>query len=535
MGFSFKRHESHAPPARSWLGSVVGMLLLVSGCTPLSEWVHNGFKVGPNYHEPTAPVAHDWIEQTNPYVISQPLENCAWWTVFGDPVLDSLISKAYQENLDLKTAGTRVLEALAQRNVAAGNLFPQTQQAIGAYIHGQLPQNLNLFNSPVGMSLPNTINVWATGFNASWELDFWGRFRRQVESSNAELSASVESYHDALVTLLADVATNYVQIRTYQQRILFARQNVLAQQGSLRLAEARLKAGVRATALDVHQARSNLAQTEASIPPLVIGMQQAADRLCILLGQPPCNLLRELGEGPVPIAPPQVAVGIPADLLERRPDVRRALREAAAQSAQIGVAEADFYPSIGVTGFLGYAADDIRHLFAEKSFVGIILPNFQWKLLNYGRILNNVRTQEARLKERVYTYQQTVLTAAREVEDALVAFLQSQLQALRLEESVRESQASVELVLQQYQAGTTDFNRVYTTQSTLATQQDQLANVRGTIALNLLTVYRALGGGWQYFDDAAKTKNCESALMSRPAQCDNTPEGLQPAPQAQKR
>src|SRR5207249_4901974 len=158
----------------------------------------------------------------------------------------------------------------------------------------------------------------------------------------------------------------------------------------------------------------------------VIGLRQAADRLCILLGQPPCNLIADLGEGPIPIAPPQVAVGIPADLLQRRPDVRRALREAAAQSAQIGVAEADFYPSIGVTGFLGYAADDIRHLFAEKSFTGVILPNFQWKLLNYGRILNNVRTQEARLQEKVLTYQQRVLTAAREVEDALVAFLQSQ-------------------------------------------------------------------------------------------------------------
>ena len=458
-------------------GSVVALALFACGCTTLSEWVHNGFKVGPNYCQPTAAVAPEWSEHADPHVIGKSPDTSAWWTLFNDPALNALIEKAHKENLDLKTAGMRILEALAQRNVAAGNLLPQSQNALGAYVHRQLPQNINLFNSPQA-SLPNTLNVWATGLNASWSLIFWGRFRRTVESTDATLFASVESYHDALVTLLAEVATSYVQIRTYQQRIIFARLNAEAQRGSLRLAEERFKAGVKATALDVHQAKSNLAQTEASIPPLVIGLRQAADQLCILLGQPPHNLLPDLCDGPIPAAPPQVAVGIPAELLERRPDVRKALRDAAAQDAQIGVAEADFYPSIGVSGFLGYAADDIRHLFAEKSFTGFIVPDFQWKLLNYGRILNNVRTQEARLQQKVLTYQQTVLTAAREVEDALVAFLQAQLQAQSLEESVHEAQASVELVLQQYQAGTTDFNRVYTTQAQLATQQDQLAVAR---------------------------------------------------------
>ncbi len=196
----------------------------------------------------------------------------------------------------------------------------------------QLGKNLNVFGNPLG-SLPTTLSVWATGFNASWELDFWGGLRRTIESSNADLGGSVEAYHSAMVTLAADVATNYVQIRTYQQRIGYAWSNVKIQQGTLRLAEAHLKAG-KATSLDVKQARASLAQTQASIPPLLLGLRQANNRLCVLLGAPPRDLVAELGAGPIPTAPPELAVDIPAALLNRRPDVRRALREAAAQSTR---------------------------------------------------------------------------------------------------------------------------------------------------------------------------------------------------------
>jgi NodT family efflux transporter outer membrane factor (OMF) lipoprotein len=475
---------------------MLGMLaLLAGGCTSLPEWIHNGFKVGPNFQEPPAAVSLSWIDAADPRVVERPAEAAAWWEVFHDPVLSFLIETAYRENLDLRTAATRVLEAQAQRNITAGNLFPQSQNAIADYAHVQLSKNLTLFSNPLA-PFPSIINVWATGFNASWELDFWGRIRRSIESADAELGASVESYRDALVTLVADVATNYVQLRTFQERIDFARRNVEIQKGTLRLAEARLRDGT-ATALDVKQARSSLKQTESSIPPLVIGLRQANDRLCVLLGLPPQDLIASLREASVPATPPELAVGIPADLLQRRPDVRRALREAAAQSAQIGVAEADFYPQIGVSGFIGYTASDIRRLFAEKSFTGIILPTFTWKILNYGRILNNVRNQDARLQEKLLQYQKTVLSAGREVEDALVAFLQYQLQARSLEESVREAIDSVELVQAQYRGGLVDFNRVFTTQSQLVAQQDQLAAARGNIALSLISVYRSLGGGWQ--------------------------------------
>jgi NodT family efflux transporter outer membrane factor (OMF) lipoprotein len=478
------------PPA------LVAVVLLTGGCTPLSQWVHNSFKVGPNFHEPDAPVSPAWIDSADKQLLPEP-PRCDWWAVFHDPKLASLIDTAYRQNLDLQTAAARVLQAQAQRNITAGNLLPQSQNALGAYAHAQITKNLALFNNPQA-ALPTTLSLWATGFNASWELDFWGRLRRAIESSNAELFASVEGYRDALVTLTAEVATAYVQARTFQQRIAYARRNVAIQRGVEQLARARLAQG-KANSLDVEQARAIRAQTEASIPPLVIGLRQANDRLCVLLGLPPQDLIAELGEGPIPCAPPELAVGIPADLLRRRPDVRRALYEAASQCARIGVAEADFYPQIGVSGFIGYAASDIRKLFDESSFTGFILPNFQWKVLNYGRIQNNVRAQESRFRETVLQYQQTVLTAGREVEDALVGFIQYQVQARSLQESVEAADRSVQLVIAQYREGLVDFNRVFTTQSQLVTQQDQLAAARGNLAVSLIAVYRALGGGWEAF------------------------------------
>ena len=490
MPMNRRTHIRYAAPAL-----LAACLFGAGGCTTLEEWVHNGFKVGPNFADPEAKVADDWIEVEDRRLVRGPLKLDAWWSTFNDPTLDSLIDTARQQNLDLKSAAARVLQAQAQRNIAAGNLFPQSQNAIGDYVHAQISKNFNLFGNPQAPS-PSSLNVWATGFNASWELDFWGRLRRQVESSDAELEASVEGYHDAMVTLLADVATAYVQIRTFQQRIAFARRNVEIQQGSLRIAQARLKQG-KATSLDVEQARSTVAQTEASIPPLVIGMRQATDRLCVLLGQPARDMAADLKEAPIPTAAPLVAVGIPAELLGRRPDVRRALREAAAQSAQIGVAQADFYPRFGVSGFIGYAADDIRLLFESASFTGYVMPSFQWKILNYGRIVNNVRLQDARFSEKVSQYQQKALNAGREVEDSLVGFLQSQLQARSLAEGADASNRSVELVLRQYEEGLVDFNRVFTIQTQLLAQQDQLATARGNIALNLIGVYRSLGGGWQ--------------------------------------
>ncbi|HEX4129849.1 MAG TPA: efflux transporter outer membrane subunit [Pirellulales bacterium] len=469
----------------------LGALSIAGGCTSLRQWWRNGFKVGPNAVTPCAPVSAGWVDAGDPRISGWPAEGCYWWTTFNDASLNSLVDAAYRQNLDLRTAGARILEARAQRNVAAGNLFPQRQTALAAYAHGQLPQNL-------GLPLPGTFNVWTDGFNASWEIDFWGRYRRAVEAADGDLGASVERYGETLVMLLSEVATSYVQMRTYEQRLEYARRNVIIQRGTTKIAEDRYRSG-RSSEVDVRQARSILAQTEASIPPLEAGRRQAANQLCILLGTPVNDLAAQLPPAAIPRAPIELAVGIPADLLRRRPDVRRAAREAGAQGARIGVAEADMYPRLAINGFIGYAANDLSDLFNSKSFVGFIIPTLQWNVLNYGRILNNVRAADARYQQSLLQYQQTVLTAGREVEDALVGFLQSQQQAARLQDAVTEAERFVELVDLQYQAGVVDFNRVFNAQSTLVTVQDQLATARGNIALNLIQTYRALGGGWECF------------------------------------
>jgi|SRR5579875_1321662 NodT family efflux transporter outer membrane factor (OMF) lipoprotein len=500
----------------------VALMTLVCGCTTLGEYVRNGFKVGPNYSPPPAPTSPAWIDSNDPRVRMDAPALGPWWTVFGDPSLNALIQTAHDQNLDFKTAGTRVLDALAQRNVAAGNLLPQAQTALGAYAHAQISRNF-------GLPFPNVFNIWATGFNASWELDYIGRLRRTIEAADGNLNASIEDCHNVLVLLLAETASNYVRLRTFQQRLSYARQNVAIQKGSLELAEIRLKKGV-ATEVDVSQARANLAQTEALIPLLETGLRQANNQLCVLLGLPPHPLDVYLKSAPIPTAPAEATVGIPADLLRRRPDVRQAERQLAAQAARIGIAEADFYPRLVLFGFIGYTADTFAKLFDASSYTGFIAPIFQWNILNYGRLLNNVRAQRARFQGQVFTYQQTVLRAAREAEDALVAFLRAQEQEKYLQESVASFQRTVEIVLEQYRSGITDYNRVYTTQAALVQQQDQLADVRGNIALNLIALYRALGGGWEVRFGKAPVASFSSSNITAPPMEENPPQPAEPIP-----
>jgi NodT family efflux transporter outer membrane factor (OMF) lipoprotein len=486
--------------------------LLSSGCitTGPLDWVQNGFKVGPNYCRPPAPVADEWIEAKDPNVQRRHVED--WWNVFQDPVLNSLIDTAYNQNLNLRVLGTRVLQARAQQAIAVGSIFPQTQQAEGQYSRVGLSHNT--FNNPSAFAglepagtpppplVGNFYSDWLAGFNLSWELDFWGRFRRAIESANAGLDASVENYDAALVTLLADVATDYVNFRVAQQRIKIARDNVRIQTGVLGLAEERFRVGT-ATRLDVEQARTILEQTRSTIPFLQITQGQANDALCVLLGVPPHDLEPELGQGPelgadpIPNTPAWVAVGIPADLLRRRPDVRSAERQVAAQSAQIGVAEADLYPTIFVNGTIGLEASDLSKLFESKSFAGTITPNFKWNILNYGRIANNVHLQQARTQELIATYQNQVLTAAQQVQTALRGFLRSREQAESLSKSVTAAVSATGVGTGQYKSGTTSFTTVFQFQTSQVTVQDQLAVAQGNIALNLINVYRALGGGWQ--------------------------------------
>ncbi len=506
--------------AGSWLAlaCLATATVLTAGCvtTDPLDYFRNGFKVGPNYGPPPAPVAENWIEANDPQVLNR--NNHDWWTVFDDATLNRLIDTAYSQNLSLRAVGTRVLQARAQQAITVGNIFPQTQQANGGYSRVGLsrttannPSFFNLLISPSELAaLPgparptNWYSDWSAGFNLSWEIDFWGRFRRAIESANAGLDASVENYDAALVTLLADVATNYVQFRIAQERIKIARDNVRVQEGVLKLVEQQFKVGInKVTELDVDQARTVLEQTRSSIPALQIVQGQANDVLCVLLGVPPHDLEPELGAGPalnaepMPNVPAWVAAGIPADLLRRRPDVRSAERQVAAQSALIGVAEADLYPTIAINGTLGWDSQDLRTLFESKSFMGTVAPSFRWNILNYGRIANNVHLQQARTQELIASYQNQVLTAAQQVQTALRGFLRSREQADDLARSVKAAVAATNVGVKQYQAGTVPFNTVFNLEIAQVQQQDNLAVAQGNIALNLIAVYRALGGGWE--------------------------------------
>src|SRR5579884_1860801 len=490
--FERKTRRVPRPLLPRWFAllSLVGAVLGSSGCitSGVSDWVHNGFKVGPNYCKPPAPVAAEWIQARDKDVQARHLKD--WWTVFQDETLNTLVRVAYDQNPTLRVMSARVLEARAQQGIAAGNLFTQRQQLQGTYLNGTANGH------------PTWINL--TYFNLNWEIDFWGRIRRGIESANANLDASVENYDDALVTLLADVATNYVQYRIAQQRLKIARANVRIQEDILALVQRQEKVGInKVTMLDVNQARTILEQTRATIPSLEITLGQANDTLCTLLGMPPYDLERELGPGPdidagpMPITPTWVAAGIPADLLRRRPDVRSAERAVAAQSAQIGVAEADFLPTLAIGGIIGYDSISAFGLPASNGFLGLVNPNFTWKILQYGRILNNVRYQKARLQELIATYQNRVLTAGREAQIPLRGFLRSREQAEDLARSVDAARAALRIGQDQYRVGTIPFNTVFNLATAQVQQQDQLAVARGSIALSLINVYRALGGGWE--------------------------------------
>ncbi|MEN6450575.1 MAG: efflux transporter outer membrane subunit, partial [Thermoguttaceae bacterium] len=356
-------------------GVLVLLLAVAAGCTSWRDYVHNGFKVGPNFCPPQAAVAPCWIDAANANVRSEPTDAAAWWQTFNDPALNALVCDAYRQNLTLRVAGLRILEARAQRAIVAGELFPQTQQLAGAYTRNG--NSLNAANTS-----PNRFfDDWQTGAGFAWELDFWGQFRRALESADAHLSSTIYNYDDVLVILISDVATNYMTLRTAEQRILYARKNVEIQKGSLRLADVKFTNGAT-TRLDVTQAQSNLSQTQATIPPLVALRRQAANQICILLGMPPHDLEAILGQRDIPAASPTVVVGIPADLLRRRPDIRRAECDAAAQCAQIGVATAALYPHFSISGTIFYDAQNFKDLFEPNSFGGTVGPSFRWDVLN---------------------------------------------------------------------------------------------------------------------------------------------------------
>jgi NodT family efflux transporter outer membrane factor (OMF) lipoprotein len=465
-------------------------------------------RLGPDYLRPEAPVAPQWSDAGHPALKSEAPTDPTWWQAFDDPILDRLIDTAYRQNLTLRIAGVRVLEARARLGVAVGGRYPQLQQARAGATYVSASENLA--NTAAAATPLADLSFWNfdAGFDAAWELDLWGKFARGIESADAALLASVATYDDVLVTLLSEVATAYVLIRTFEERLEIARRNVDIQTRSLKIADVRFRNAIT-TELDVQQAKALLKNTEASIPRLHTGLRRVQNALSILIGQPPGTVNAMLaGDAAIPSAPSAVAVGIPAELLRRRPDIRRAELQAAAQSALVGVAEADLYPNLTLFGSIGLVAAEgtsstvngnvgIGDLFDIDSVQFIGGPAVTWNIFNYGRTKNRVRTQDARLQGLLVNYQNTVLAAAREFEDATVGFVRAKQEVELLSESVAAADRSVELALVQYRDGVASYTRVLNSQSFLVLQQDLLTATRGRVARNLIAMYKALGGGWQ--------------------------------------
>jgi NodT family efflux transporter outer membrane factor (OMF) lipoprotein len=544
----------------------------LGGCALVSEYVDNGFKVGPNYAPPAVPLPPKWIDEDRDPRVAIGAPNLAcWWDVFGDPTLTELIHRSYSSNLTLRAYALQIMSAEQQRRIAASELLPQSQTAALSYTHSQVSATGGAATGATGffgtgltppssappVSTPNTpiagmldpgpgttstdvstggiataggtpvgagvgrfLNNWATSLNMSWELDFWGLYRRNLEAATASLDQSIFNSDEATVLILADVATMYVQIRTTQRRLELARRNVALQEPLVAQFEQRYRAGVANSLPGYAQLRSNLENTRALIPQLEITLREANNQLCNRLGIPMQDLATVLGDGTVsdPAHPerhevriPQpisysVVVGIPGDVLLQRPDVKAAEQQLKIQSAEIGISEAEMLPHVGVNGSIGLASSSFNRLFGPQSGTGSIGPSLSWNILNYGRLLANVRIQNLVYQQFVAQYQQSLLNANQDAENALTAYLRSIEQASHLRQSAASAAELTDYLVRQFRQGylppgapdTSSFiNQMFTAVNFQVQQQDAAAQAEGNIALNLILLYRAMGGGWQ--------------------------------------
>lgn len=462
---------------------------------PLLTVLATGCLIGPDFKPPSPPIAERWTAEGEAVDTSRQ-EHRDWWVALDDPVLTGLIGLAYERNLTLLAAGVRVLEARAQLGIAIGEIFPQQQQVSASTAYNRIPLSV-----PYNV-VTNTYWQAAFGAQAGWEIDVWGKIRRGIQSADDAFLASVADYDDVLVTLTGDVASTYVKLRTHEAQLAIARENVARQESALAIARARF-AGGAVTRRDVYQAENVLGATRAAIPALNIERDRACNALAVLLGLPPGQIDDLLsGSTGIPSAPATIAVGVPADLLRRRPDVRKAELEAAAQCAQIGVARADLLPAFSLVGNVGTVSANIGQaslgdVFTAGSVAYSAGPTVQWSVLNYGQITNNVRVQDARFEALLVEYQQAVLDAQREVENGISEFVQSRQQAEFLQQSVTAAEGALQISLLEYREGVTDFTTVLNAEENLYNAQNNLAVAQGNVPLGLIKTYRALGGGWE--------------------------------------
>lgn len=454
-------------------------LAAIAGCT-----------VGPDYKAPETKPSEAWATPLAGGEEAATADLSTWWTGLNDPMLDSLIERAKAGSLDLKLAEARLREARAARGIVAADAFP-TVDANGDYL-----RNRASARTGTPFTGGTETDLWAAGFDASWEIDVWGRVRRGVEAADADIGAAEESRRDVLVTLMSEVARNYVEVRSFQRRLEVARSNAEAQQLAVDLTGERFRAGI-ASELDVMQAKSNLATTRSKIPQLETARAAAVYRLGVLLGKEPGAVVAELqAPAPVPQGTGKVPVGLPSELMLRRPDIREAERRLASQTAQIGVAKADLFPRFSLTGTVGLSAGSAAGLFDAGSDFWSWGPGVSWRVFDAGKIRSNIRAQEARRDQAMVQYDSTVLSAFEEVENALVAYAQEQDRRGSLAGGAEAAERSVYLAADLYRQGLTDFQNVLDAQRTLFDLQDQLAESDAQVTTNLIALYKALGGGW---------------------------------------
>lgn len=484
--------------------SVVPVLLLLKGCA-----------VGPDYQQPKTAAPAQWTAPQLGGETNLEPSVASWWKGFNDPVLDSLIVRAVKANHDLRIAGARVREARALYRIASSELWP-TIDAGASYARQNQSKNQPIIRDiPLPPSVPFENNVYQAGFDASWEIDVFGGKRRGVEAGKAEVAGAQFAQRNVLLTLLGEVARNYVETRGFQRRLEIAKNNLRTQEDALAITRDRFKNGLTSD-LDVQQAATLLAATRSVIPLLETGIQASIHRLDVLLGQPPGTLVAELSKHePIPSIPPEVPVGLPADLLRRRPDIQQAERQLAASNARIGVATADLFPKFSLTGLAGFQSTSASDWFNPDSRFWSIGPTVQWRIFDAGRIRANIKVQNARQEQALAAYEKIVLTSFEEVENALVAHGKEQIRRRSLEDAVKSSRDSLHLANQLYSNGLVSFINVLDAERSVYLAEDALVQSDKTVTENVISLYKALGGGWEDLELSSQLAQAETA--ARPA------------------
>jgi NodT family efflux transporter outer membrane factor (OMF) lipoprotein len=472
-----------------------------------------GCEVGPNYHAPNTRVSHSWNAPSpepttqatdlpttqRSITIEQPLAVEEWWTAFHDPELDSLIHRGVVANLDVRAALYRIVQARGQRGATASSLFPQAGSA-GAYSrsHSEGAGTSNHFD--------NSFDFWQAGLDASWELDIFGGVKRGVEAADANVGYAIEDRRDVLVTLLSEIALNYIELRGYQQEIAIARNNLTAQQRTAAVTR-RKQLGGFAASLDVANAEADVASTASQLPVLETAAEQSIYAISVLLAEEPDALEQELStDSPIPTTPPEIPIGLPSDLLKRRPDIRRAERQLAAATANIGVVTAQLFPNFSLTGSLGLQNAQFQPLFNASSRYWSIGPSVSWPIFDAGRIRANIDIQNALQMQALLAYQKAVLTALQDVKNSLIAYAKEQVHRKALSDAVVANQRAADISTRLYSDGLTDFLNVLNAERSLFASQDALVQSDRAVSTDLVALYKALGGGWEIGEPAPPTR-----------------------------